>query len=333
MSDAPSVSVRPFFRAPEGRAVSLYVLEGADRSVSVCDRGATLVSYRLGAGASGTELLLRYGKPEEYGSNRLYLGSTVGRYAGRISGAAFELDGVRHDLVANDGPNCLHGGPAGLHARDWEAEPFIEAGAAGVRFSIVSADGDGGFPGELRVAVEYRLLEDGELRFHAVARTDRPSPVSLTNHAYWNLRGSGDVRTLRARLFASRRLERRPDRVPTGRLLPLEGTRYDLRAPLDAPERAGFPLEDFDDYFVADRPAGAGLSTLAEILDPESGRRLEVASNAPGFVFYTGDFAGCRGLCVEPSEYPDAPNRPEFPSSVIGTGESRTLDLVWRVGA
>lgn len=339
MSDSPSVSVEPFFR-DGGKTVALYVLNGAERTVSLCGRGAALVSYRLGTGEVGTgevgtELLVRYDRPEDYAANPLYLGSTIGRYAGRISGAAFELDGARHELAANDGPNCLHGGPAGLHARDWEAEPFLEAGTAGVRFSTVSPHGEGGFPGTLRVVVEYRLRDDGELSFHAEARADRPTPVSLTNHAYWNLGGSADIRGHRARLFASRRLDLRPDRVPTGRLLPLEGTRYDLRAPLDAPKRAGFPLEGFDDYFVADRATGKApsLTPIADILDAEGGRRLEVASNAPGFVFYTGDFAGCRGLCVEPSEYPDAPNRGEFPTAVIGPGESRSLDLVWRVRA
>ena len=333
MIGVPSVSVEPFFRTGRDgeRTVSLYVLEGAGRSVSICDRGAALVSYRLGTGRMGTELLLRHDRPEEYGANRLYLGSTVGRYAGRISGAGFELDGTRHELVANDGPNCLHGGPAGLHARDWEAEPFTENGSAGVRFSLVSPDGDGGFPGELRVVVEYRLSGDGELSFHAEARSDRRTPVSLTNHTYWNLRGSGDIRTHRARLFASKRLELLPDRIPTGRILPVEGTRYDLRTPHGARPGTELPLEGFDDYFIADRPNEAGLSTIAEIVDPSSDRRLEVVSNAPGFVFYTGDFAGCRGLCVEASEYPDAPNRPEFPTAAIGPGATRSLDLVWRV--
>jgi aldose 1-epimerase len=313
--------------------VRLHVLEGAGRAVSLCERGAALVSYRFGSAQEGTELLFRYERPEAYGTNPLYLGSTIGRYAGRISDAAFELDGRRYPLGRNDGPHCLHGGPAGLHARDWAAEPFTEPGTVGVRFSIDSPDGDGGFPGELRVVAEYRLRGNGELWFHAEARADRPTPVSLTNHAYWNLRGTGDVKAHRARLLASKRLELRPDRIPTGRVLPVGGTRFDLREGPGNAARSSSGLEGFDDYFIVDRPeeAETRLAPIAAIFEPESGRSLEVLSNAPGFVFYTGDFAGCLGLCVEPSEYPDAPNRDEFPSSVLRPGTARILDIAWRV--
>ncbi|MBN1241498.1 MAG: galactose mutarotase [Spirochaetales bacterium] len=333
MSDQPSISSKPFFRTREGRIARLFVLEIPGRAVSLCDRGASLVSYRLGLEGDGAELIFRYGCAEQYEENPLYLGSTIGRHAGRISGAAFELEGTRYVLDANDGPNCLHGGPTGLHALDWEAEPFHEAGAAGVRFTTVSRDGSGGFPGTLQLLAEYRLCENGELSFHSEARTDRPTPVSITNHAYWNLGGGSDIRAHRARLFSSRRLELGPDRVPTGRVLRVEGERHDLRAPLDATSRDGFRLEGFDDYYLAERNgiARTQTSTIADFLDPGSGRRLEVASNAPGFVFYSGDFAGCAGFCVEPSEFPDAPNRPEFPSSLIMPGTARVLDIVWRI--
>jgi aldose 1-epimerase len=273
-----------------------------------------------------------------------HLGGMAGRYANRIAGAEFELDGVVHRLVPNEGPNQLHGGPDGFDRLDWTA--VERADGAAVTLRLTSPDGDQGFPGRVDVAVTYELCDDSTLRIDVEGTTDAPTVLNVTNHAYWNLAGTSDPAagqhaTIRDHVLsvAADRVVRVDDAlVPTGSLDPVEGTPFDLRAPvqlgavIDSPELA--PVGGLDHCLVLD-----GSAPSAELTDPASGRRLRIETDQPGLQVYTanhgaGPLPRHGAVCLESQHLPDSPNRPEFPSPVLrpgGTYRHRhllTLDVI-----
>jgi aldose 1-epimerase len=244
-----------------------------------------------------------------------YLGALVGRYANRIGGARFTLDGVTHRLDPNDGPNSLHGGDGGFDKRVWDAEPLEH----GVRLSRVSPDGEERFPGRLEVSATYTLDERGALRIAYEAVTDAPTVVNLTNHTYWNLSGSGSALGHELRLAASRLTRVDEGLIPTGELDPVEGTRFDFRE--SRKTGAGY-----DHNYVLDKGLTSAPVEVAELYDPSSGRVLTVATTEPGLQLYTADhlgdpFAPNDGIALETQHFPDSPNRPDFPSTVLRPGE------------
>jgi aldose 1-epimerase len=324
-----------------GERVSLFVLKAGDRTVTISDWGATLVSFMVPQAGGMEDLCLGFPSLEGYLRNSPYFGSTVGRYANRLGGASFTVGGERYRVDANDGAACLHGGFRGFHLRLWDAEPIDEQGTVGMRFTLESPDGEGGFPGDLFVATEYRLRSDGELSIRHFASTSAPTPVSLTNHAYWNLGGRGDILDHELELRASRYLELGADRIPTGRILKAEGV-FDFSQPrrigLDVDTVGTAEPRGYDHYFLVDEASAqaesrgnssAGLVPIAKVHEPGMGRTLHIASTLPGFQFYSGNFLdgisgkpgepyrARSGFCIEPSLYPDAPNRPEFPPAIL----------------
>jgi aldose 1-epimerase len=273
-----------------------------------------------------------------------YLGAMAGRYANRIAGAGFELDGVVHRLVPNEGPNQLHGGPDGFSRLDW-TESVRDDGAA-VTLRLTSPDGDQGFPGRVDVAVTYELCDDATLRIDVEGTTDAPTVLNVTNHSYWNLAGTSstaaaDHATVRDHVLsvaADRVVRVDADLVPTGALDLVEGTPFDLRRPtrlgaaIDAAELA--PVGGLDHCLVLD-----GTEPAAELTDPASGRRLRIRTDQPGLQVYTanhgaGPLPQHGAVCLESQHLPDSPNRPEFPSPVLRPGETYrhrhvvTLDTV-----
>ena len=295
--------------------------------------------------ASGTvaEVTLGYDDLAGYLADDGYLGAVVGRYANRIGGSRFELDGVEHELRANHGRACLHGGPEGFSSRLWSAREVTD----GVELSLTSADGDMGFPGELQATVTYRLTDDG-LEIAYTATTDRPTVVNLTNHAYWNLAGGGTIEEHVLQLPAASVVAVDDELIPTG-IEPVEGTPMDFRSPrrIGADLRAGTAqlrhARGYDHAWVLD--GGPGMRTAARLVDPVSGRRLEVSTDQPSVQFYSGNFLdgsavgrGGRthrqgdGLCLETQHLPDSPNRPEFPSTVLRPGQTYTTSTVHRFG-
>ena len=256
-----------------------------------------------------------------------YLGALIGRYANRIAGARFPLDGLTYALEPNNAPNSLHGGERGFDKRVWEVAP---AGEHGVRLSRVSAHGEEGFPGSLEVSVTYTLDDFGALRIAYGAVTDAPTLVNLTNHSYWNLGGSGNAGGHELRLAASRFTPVDGDLIPTGALEEVSGTRFDFR-------QARKVGAGYDHNFVLDGGVTEAPREVAELYDPSSGRLLTVSTTEPGLQLYTADhlsapFTPGEGIALETQHYPDSPNHPHFPTTVLRPGETYSSETVYGFG-
>jgi aldose 1-epimerase len=349
----------PFGTLPDGTAVTAFRLRSDDVEVTVLDHGGVVQSI-LAPDRDGdrADVVLGFDAAEPYATRSPYFGALVGRYANRLANAGFPLDGREYRLEANNGPNTLHGGRGGFDKKRWDAE---ELGASGVRLSLVSPDGDEGFPGRLAVTVTYTLAADG-LRIGYEARNEEAegglaTVVNLTNHSYWNLagEGSGSVAEHELRLHASRYTPIDPTSIPTGELAPVEGTPFDFRtpAPVGARWRQGHEqlahAGGYDHNFVLDGVAGGaperdGLGLAAVVRDPGSGRVLEVWTDQPGVQFYssnqlTGQLRGKSGrlyragdaLCLETQHFPDSPHRPDFPSTRLGPQETFRTATVYRL--
>ncbi len=321
---------------PPPRAFRLESAWGA--AAELTDHGATLMRLRVPDrdGRPG-DVVLGLDRPGDYLEPHPHLGCTVGRVANRIAGARFALDGREVRLPANDGEHHLHGGPGGFGRRRWEAEPLREKDAVGVRFHRESPDGEEGYPGCVRAEVSFRLTAAGELRIDFVARTDRPTLVSLSHHAYWNLHdgGASPVLDHRLRLWASRYTPVDAAGIPSGAIVPVERTPFDFREP----RRVGDHIDalrdgrgGWDHDFVLDGVAGA-LRPAARLADPASGRVLELWTTLPGVQLYSGNgldgslrghggaaYGRRHGVCLEPQLLPDAPHHAAFPSMRLDPG-------------
>lgn len=337
--DAPTeVHRRQFGTTPDGTTVDAFDLTCGDVTATVLSYGGVLQSVRLpDRDGVRDEVLLGHDDLAGYLADEAFLGATVGRFANRIGGGRFTLDGREHRLPQNHGSSTLHGGPGGFHARVWEAREVAD----GVLLGRRSPDGEMGFPGTLDVEVTVTLRAEG-LRLAYSARTDAPTVVNLTNHAYWNLAGAG-TRTVEDHLVQVLAEEYVPvdaDFVPLGHLEAVAGTPLDLRDPVrlgDGVRRSHLQLlrtGGYDHCWV--RPGtGTAETLLARVLEPRSGRRLEVSTDQPGVQLYSGNMLdgsvvgrGGRtlrqgdGLCLETQHLPDSPNQPDFPSTVLRPGET-----------
>jgi aldose 1-epimerase len=317
---------------PDGRAVPGFTLTGTGGvEVRVAAYGATVLSIRVpDRDGRLDDVVLGYDALDDYLRDPSYLGCVVGRYGNRIRGGRFTLDGREVVLATNDGPNHLHGGPDGFHRRLWTAEPVADDA---VRLGLVSADGDGGYPGRLDVSVTYALTARNELVVDYGATTDRPTVVNLTQHSYFNLAGAGTVLDHQLTIDADRYTPVDETLVPTGALDAVEDTPFDFRRPRAVGERiaSGHPQlgigRGYDHNFVR---TGTGLGRVARLFEPRSGRVMDVITTEPGVQFYSGNFLGSGpagkggrayaprdGLCLETQHFPDSPNRPEFPPTVV----------------
>jgi aldose 1-epimerase len=349
----PGIRQEPFGRTPDGQDVELFTFTNAHgMEARVMTYGGILVSLkvpdrdgRLGDVVLGHDSLAGYLR-----GNTAYFGAIVGRYANRIAAARFTLDGRTYELAANNGPNTLHGGRRGFDQRVWWGMPFQRDGTTGVTMTYTSPDGEEGYPGALTVRVTYSLTERNELIVDYEATTDRATPVNLTQHSYFNLRGEGDVLGHVLTIDASRFTPVDAGLIPTGSPAPVEGTPFDFRRPV--PIGARIADDDpqlrlsrgYDHNFVLDRP-GSALARAARLEEPVSGRTLEVRTTEPGLQFYSGNFLdgsvtgkGGRpythraGLCLETQHFPDSPNRPDFPSTILRPGETLRSQTVFAFG-
>ena len=265
-------------------------------------------------------VVLGYSQASAYTSDPYYLGATVGRFAGRIDRGRFVLDGNVHALArgGTGGMHCLHGGSQGFHSRLWTLTALDRARAATFRY--VSPAGEQGFPGRLEVEARYELLDECRLMIEYRALADAPTVVNLSNHAYFNLSGcSGPIDGHRVKINADRYTPLDPHDIPTGEMLPVEGTRFDLRV-----ERT-LGSEAFDQNFVLNKER-AGLEFAASVAAPAAGIRLNLYTTQPGLQLYTGDqlaspFRFRAGLCLEAQHFPDSPNQAGFPSCRLNPGE------------
>ena len=349
----PRVGRSPFGTAPDGTAVDLYTLANGMGAVArIATWGATVVSLEVPdrQGRPG-DVVLGFDTLDGYlRYPRAYFGCIVGRYANRIAKGRFTLEGREHVLACNDGENHLHVGVSGFDKVVWKAEPLAARRGAGVELSYRSRDGEEGYPGNLEVTVAYALTEGNALEIDYVATADRPTVVNLTHHGYFNLDGAGrgDVLGHVLAIDAGRFTPVGAGLVPTGELRAVRGTPMDFMRPTPIGARIGSKDEQlafaggYDHNFVLDR-AGGGPSRAARLLSPGSGRALEVLTTEPGLQLYSGNFldgtvAGKGGrvyghrsaVCLEAQHFPDSPNQPGFPSTVLRPGETYRATTIYR---
>lgn len=327
----------PFGTTEDGHTVRLFTLKNRNGlSVRLCEYGAIVTSI-LAPDRKGQLAEITFGKPDfkSWLDNPDYLGTTVGRYGNRIGGGQFTLDGTTYELPTNDEPAgiaChLHGGPNGFSTRLWKGEPVIRPKAQGVCFTLYSDAGDEGYPGALIVKVNYWLTEENEVIFDATATTDAPTPVNLINHLYWNLSGDPEQTTLdhELEIMADSYLPTTPGMIPTGKMDSVQKTPLDFTrsTPVGEGIDQDFPAlkiaKGYDHCYVL-RDSSENLRPAAVLRHSKSGRVLEISTNQPGLQFYSGNFLPQKhhGLCLETQAFPDAPNQPNFPDSILLPGQT-----------
>jgi len=334
-----------FGRMPSGEVVEAVEIRNAKgMRLRVISYGAAIqgldVPDRHGRAA---DVVLGYAELQPYLARPEFFGAAIGRYANRIAGGAFVLDGQRHTLATNEGTNTLHGGPGGFHNVLWRIDAARGGDAPCVQLSYRSPDGEQGFPGELDVRVIYALDGDDTLRITFEATTDEPTVVSLTSHPYFNLAGAGSGRTIhghQVELAADAYTPIDASGVPTGEIRAVEGSPFDLRTRtvLDEPLRSHHvelaQVNGFDHNFVLRDGVTREPKFAARVTEPHSGRSLEVLTTEPGLQFYTGQKLGAGqaatralfhphdGFAMEPQFFPDSPNRPDFPSTRLDPGRT-----------
>lgn len=319
------VTSHDFGTLPDGRVVRHHLLRNRHGlTLGVMGYGATITEIRApdrhGALANvliGADTLAPY-------LQGLPAASVIGRYANRIRNARFTLDGREVKVTANAGPHHIHGGRQGFASKLWDAQLFTRGRTTGVTFTYRSADGEEGFPGNLEATTTYLLTDENEVVITYRATTDQPTVVNLTNHAYFNLAGTGDVLGHRLQIHATRHTPADQFLIPTGELAPVAGTPLDFTQPHLIGERIADIRgpSGYDHNYVLDGQAGT-LRPAARVVEPGSGRVLECHTTEPGLQLYTANHFSGRphpkhgAFCLETQHYPDSPNQPQFPSTVL----------------
>jgi aldose 1-epimerase len=330
-----TVDAHEFGKLPDGTAVKLYTLSNRrGMTAKITDYGAILTELQVPDrnGILGN-VVLGFAHLEPYLKGHPFFGATTGRVANRIARAKFELDGKQYNLVANNGRNHLHGGTKGFDKVVWKAKPLqTNPPEAAVEFTYVSKDGEEGYPGNLSVTVVYALTDDNELRIDYTARTDKATPINLTNHSYFNLAGRGDVLSHSMFIAADRYTPVDDELIPTGEIASVESSALDFTKPIEIgaritqlkPKPGGY-----DHNFVLNS-GGKSLVLAARVQEPISGRIMEVLTTEPGIQLYTGNFLDGTltghggviyqqhsGFCLETQHFPDAVHHPNFPSIIL----------------
>jgi len=344
-----TVTRAPFGASPEGGTVEVFAFANANgMEVRAMSYGATIVSIRTpDRGGRIDDVVLGFDDFDDYLTRARYFGSIVGRYGNRIAGGRFTIDGSTFQLTVNNGPNHLHGGRRGFDRVIWKGEPFEQENASGVTFRYVSADGEEGYPGTVNASVTYTLTARSELVLEYAATTDKPTPINLTNHSYFNLagRGNGDILQHRLTLHADRYVPTDTAQIPTGQIAPVAATPFDFRRPtaigarIDADHEQIRRGHGYDHTFVIEDGA-ASLRPCAYVVEPVSGRTLDVATTEPGVQLYTGNnlsrtgngFGPRTGFCLETQHFPDSPNHPNFPPTILEPGVTYRSKTVYTFG-
>jgi len=349
----------PFGTTPDGHAARLFNLRNAQGvSADITDYGATVVRlFAPDRHGRLADVTLGFDRLDDYVARSPYFGCVIGRVGNRIAHGRFSLHGKTYTLALNNTPGgipChLHGGLRGFDKAVWRAEPFTRAGEAGLRLHHRSPDGEEGYPGNVDVVVTYTLTADNALRLDYEATTDQPTPINLTNHAYFNLAGEGagdvlgHVLTIHARDYTPVNA----GLIPRGHVAPLAGTPLDFSTPHPIGERINAPHEQlqlaggYDHNYVITHAPGqpTALAPAATVVEPASGRILNVLTTEPGMQFYTGNFLDGsfpaklghvyqhrHGFCLETQHFPDSPNQPAFPSVIVAPGETLRSTTVYR---
>ena len=350
---AMPVTRAPFGTLPGGAAVEVFTLRNANgMEVRAMSYGATIVSIRTPDRAGRfDDVVLGFDALGDYLTKARYFGTVVGRYGNRIGQGRFTLDGSTIQLTINNGANHLHGGVKGFDKVVWRGEPFDRDGGSGVTFTYTSADGEEGYPGTLKTSVSYTLTPRNELILEYSASADKATPINLTNHSYFNLagRGRGDILQHRLTLHADRYTPTDEAQIPTGEIATVAGTPFDFRVPtaigarIDADHEQLRRGHGYDHNFVLNGFDGSKepvLHPAAHVVDPASGRTLDVATTEPGVQFYSGNnldearngFGQRTGFCLETQHFPDSPNHAGFPSTILRPGATYRSRTVYTFG-
>jgi aldose 1-epimerase len=349
----PAVSQSIAGRLPSGiEVIECRLTNKVGTEARILTLGATLRSLVVADACEDLgDIVLGFETVEEYLGGRAYFGATVGRYANRIARGRFSLGGKDYQLTLNDPPNSEHGGEVGFDRRVWTIDGTDITNGAALRLSLVSPDGDQGYPGELTVRLTYTLTNEDELRIDYAAMTSAATVLNLSHHSYWNLAGAGAADALQARLRVEADAYTPVDAhmIPTGELRPVAGTAFDFRTlrPIASRIRDGSDAQlaigrGYDHNFVLRGPSGC-LRRAARLEDPRSGRVLELMTTEPGLQLYTGNcLSGDRvgkghrlyrqgdGIALETQHFPDSPNHPQFPSTVLEAGRVWSSTTVYR---
>ena len=342
------------FGTRDGRSIILYTLTNSHGvEVHAMNYGGIILSLRVpDRKGQLADIVLGHEKAEGYMPNPPYLGAIVGRYANRIANGTFTLEGKTYTLPKNDGPNTLHGGLTRTFDKVvWDGE--VLKGKNAVAFSYLSKDGEEGFPGNLKVKVTYTLTDSNELVIDYDATTDKATPINVSQHSYFNLKGegNGDILDHEIMINADKFTPVDKNLIPTGELRAVKGTPFDFTTSTKIGARVEDQYEQmvlghgYDHNFVLNRK-GAGLSLAARVYEPSTGRVLEVSTTQPAVQFYTGNFLDGSvtgkeghvykrryGFCLETQHYPDSPNHPDFPSAVLKPGEKFHQTTVFKFSA
>ena len=299
-------------------------------SMSLCNWGATIVSvHQPDVNSKSENIVLGHPNVRDYQQGSGYLGATCGRFANRIAKGKFSIGNKEYNLAINMEPNHLHGGVRGFDSRLWSSKAYAEGDCVGVSFSLVSKDGEEGYPGELMVNADYALDEGGRILMEFRAETSKTTIVNLTNHSYWNLSGVPEqtVHNIVLKLHAGHYLPVDDTGIPIGPPASVEGTAFDFRKAKPIGRDMGALKGGYDHCMIIDGEKG-NLNIAAEAFDPQSGRKLTLYTDRPGLQFYTGNFldgkpyAQHSAFCLEPQDFPNAPNRPDFPPVILEPGET-----------
>ncbi len=348
-TSSTTIQKEEFGKTPDGKTVNIYTIKNANGvELKVSEFGATLVSLKVpDKDGNFEDIILGFDNLEGYINDAAYLGVIAGRYANRIAKGKFTLDGKEYTLATNDGVNHLHGGVEGFGKKVWKGEELKTDEGSGVKLTYTSKDGEEGYPGNLENVVKYILNDKNELKIVLKSKTDKATPVNLTNHAYFNLKGEGNGTILEHKLQLNAKEYTPVDDglIPTGEIKSVEGT------PLDFTELTaiGSRIDKLDkkfhggyDHNFVITKSNELLSMVCKVVEPESGRVMEICATMPGTQFYSGNFLdGFKGkggkaynqhyaFCIEPQYYPDSPNKPNFPSCILRPGEERKEIILYK---
>ncbi|MET8450439.1 aldose epimerase family protein [Streptomyces sp. NPDC005209] len=344
-----------FGKLADGTKVYRWSLENGGTRLKVLNWGGVVQGLELpDRHGHYANVSLGFDNIDDYVAKTPYFGALIGRYGNRIGKGRFSLDGTSYQLSVNDGVNSLHGGKQGFDKHIWDVEPFTEGSDVGLHLYYTSVDGEMGYPGTLRTKVTYTLTRHGDWRIDYAATTDKATVVNLTSHVYWNLagEGSGTIENHELTIAASRYTPTDSGLIPTGKLARVHGTPFDFREAksIGRDIRAAHPQQvqakGYDHNWALDKGVTARPEHVATLRDPHSGRTLRIATDQPGLQFYSGNFldgtlTGTGGrtyrqgdaLCLETQHFPDSPNKPAFPSTVLRPGQTYRTTTIHTFGA
>lgn len=317
------LEARVFGTLEDGSIVQQYTLRNKKgMEVRLIEYGATLTAIQIPNGKGGHLNVIQGEETLEPYIKGYPSASVIGRFANRIAHGKFTIDGNEHAVTRNAGPHHIHGGRKGFAKVVWKADPMpLKEDASAVRLTYKAKDGEEGFPGNMKVSVTYVLTDDNEVKLIYSAKTDKPSPINLTNHAYFNLADQGGFENHTAWIHSATYTLADKQLIPTGKIGSVEGTALDFRTPHPIGERADDtqPRPHLYDHNYIIIGGGKGIIHTATVKEPESGRIMKVWTDQPGVQFYTGN---PRGFCLETQHYPDSVNHPHFPSTILRPGET-----------